>query len=334
MASKWLELEQHGQSIWYDNVARPALESGLLERLMADDGVSGGTSNPSIFATAVTGSDLYDDDIRNAGSDESVQQVFERCAVADIQRRLRPDAPGLGAHERRRRLHLARGGGRPRVRGGRDRRSAPIALRALVDRPNVMIKVPGTAQGVDAFRRLTREGVSVNVTLLFGRRPLPRDRRGVRRRRRGARGRRRGRSATSRRSRASSSRASTRRSTSCCRRTRPCAAARRSTTPKLAYVDVFEQVFAGPRWERLAAAGARVQRPLWASTSTKNPAYAPTLYVDTLIARAHGQHGARRDARGVPHARRPAPGHDPRRRRRGTRHDERPSPTRASTSPR
>ncbi len=166
MASKWLDLEQHGQSIWYDNVARPALESGLLERLMAEDGVSGGTSNPSIFAAAVTGSDHYDDDIRNAGADESVQQVFERCAVADIQRAcdlMRPVWERTNGDDGYISLEV----------------EADLAfeedatvqrahrLRALVDRPNVMIKVPGTAEGVEAFRRLTRDGVSVNVTLLF-----------------------------------------------------------------------------------------------------------------------------------------------------------------------
>jgi transaldolase len=282
VASKWTELEQHGQSIWYDNVARPALESGLLERLMADDGVSGGTSNPSIFAAAVTGSDLYDDDIRDAGPDESAQQVFERCAVADIQRAcdlMRPVWDRTGGDDGYISLEV----------------EADLAfeqdatvqrahrLRALVDRPNVMIKVPGTAEGVEAFRRLTREGVSVNVTLLFsteryreiadayvdaieGRVDA-------------------GEPVGDIASVASFfvSRIDTKVDKQLPEGS-PLRGRAAVDNAKLAYVDVFEQVFQGPRWERLAAAGARVQRPLWASTSTKNPAYAPTLYVDTLIA--------------------------------------------------
>jgi transaldolase len=282
VASKWVELEQHGQSIWYDNVARPALESGLLERLMADDGVSGGTSNPSIFAAAVTGSDLYDDDIRNAGADESAQQVFERCAVADIQRAcdlMRPVWDRTGGDDGYISLEV----------------EADLAfeqdatvqrahrLRALVDRPNVMIKVPGTAEGVEAFRRLTREGVSVNVTLLFsteryreiadayvdaieGRVDAGEPVGDI----------------------ASVASFFVSRIDTQVDKQLPEGSPLRGRAAvdnaKLAYVDVFEQVFQGPRWERLAAAGARVQRPLWASTSTKNPAYAPTLYVDTLIA--------------------------------------------------
>jgi transaldolase len=282
VASKWLELEQYGQSIWYDNVARPALESGLLERLMADDGVSGGTSNPSIFATAVTGSDLYDEDIRNAGSDESVQQVFERCAVADIQRAcdlMRPVWDRTNGDDGYISLEV----------------EADLAfeedatvqrahrLRALVDRPNVMIKVPGTAQGVDAFRRLTREGVSVNVTLLFGRdryREIADAYVDAIEGRVDA-----GEPVGDIASVASFfvSRIDTK-VDKLLPEGSPLRGRAAVDNAKLAYVEVFEEVFAGSRWDRLAAAGARVQRPLWASTSTKNPAYAPTLYVDTLIA--------------------------------------------------
>src|SRR4051812_8539045 len=86
MQSKWQEVGKYGQSVWYDNVARPALESGHLARIKEEDNVTGGTSNPSIFANAVTGSDLYDDEIRAAAPDESVQSVFERAAVTDIRR--------------------------------------------------------------------------------------------------------------------------------------------------------------------------------------------------------------------------------------------------------
>jgi transaldolase len=279
--SKWLELEQYGQSVWYDNVARPALESGLLERIMREDGVSGGTSNPSIFANAVTGSDLYDDDIRAAGPDESAQAVFERCAITDIQRAcdlMRPIWERTEGHDGYISLEV----------------EADLAfeedatvdrahrLRALVDRPNVMIKVPGTAPGVAAFRRLTREGVSINVTLLFS----------VERYREVAEA----------YAQAIQERVEAGEPVDAIASVASFFVSRIDTkvdkllpegselrgkaavaNAKIAYADVYEQIFAGAGWERLAAAGANEQRPLWASTSTKNPAYSPTLYVDTLI---------------------------------------------------
>ena len=83
-ASRWTAVAELGQSVWYDNVARPALESGLLAKLMAEDNVTGGTSNPSIFANAVQKSDMYDADIAAAPADATPQQVFERLAAADI----------------------------------------------------------------------------------------------------------------------------------------------------------------------------------------------------------------------------------------------------------
>jgi hypothetical protein len=84
--SRWHALAELGQSVWYDNVARPALASGLLERLIAEDHVTGGTSNPSIFAKAVLESDLYDEEFAAAPASWSPEQIFERCAIADIRR--------------------------------------------------------------------------------------------------------------------------------------------------------------------------------------------------------------------------------------------------------
>src|SRR6202790_4851067 len=78
--SRWRQLAALGQSVWYDNVARPALASGLLKRILEEDHVTGGTSNPSIFAAAVSGSDVYDHDIRASGPTESVGALFERLA--------------------------------------------------------------------------------------------------------------------------------------------------------------------------------------------------------------------------------------------------------------
>jgi transaldolase len=280
-ASRWKELAELGQSVWYDNVARPALASRLLERLIAEDHVTGGTSNPSIFSKAVLESDLYDREIAGAPADCSPEQIFERCAVADIQRAadvLRPiwegtrgadgyvsieEEPSVAFDEK-----LA-------VRRGHE-------LKALVDRHNVMIKVPGTPAGVAAFRRLTREGVSVNVTLLFSR-----DRY---------------REVAEAYVDAISERAAAGEDVAAIASVASFFVSRidakvdarlaegsplRGTiavaNAKLAYADVFEPVFASQRWRQLRSAGANIQRPLWASTGTKDPSYRPTLYVDELI---------------------------------------------------
>ncbi len=127
MTSKWKALAELGQSVWYDNVARPALDSGLLAQLMAEDNVTGGTSNPSIFANAVQKSDLYDGDIASAPADATPQQIFERMAAADITRACDLMRPVWERVRRPRRLHLARGGGRPGVRRARAPCAAPAS---------------------------------------------------------------------------------------------------------------------------------------------------------------------------------------------------------------
>jgi transaldolase len=281
MTSKWNALRDLGQSVWYDNVARPALASGLIDRVIADDNVTGGTSNPSIFANAVLKSDLYDADIASAPSDWTPEQIFEKAAVADIQRAC--DA-FHGVWERS---------------GGRDgfvslEVEADLAfdgpgtvrraheVHAAVGRPNLMVKVPGTAPGVDAFRQLTAAGISVNVTLLFSceRYQEIADAYVAGLEERHAAGH-------------DLSHVDSVASFFISRIDSKIDAALPEGSPlrgriaianaKLAYADVYQTTFAGARWERLAAAGANPQRPLWASTGTKNPAYPATLYVDELI---------------------------------------------------
>jgi len=281
VASKWQDVARLGQSIWYDNVARPALESGLLAQLVADDAVTGGTSNPSIFANAVEKSDLYDAEIRAAPNGATVNEVFEAAAVSDIKRACDLMHP---VWERS---------------GGRDgfislEVEADLAfdaagtvsraheVHALVDRPNLMVKVPGTAPGVDAFRTLTRDGISVNVTLLFS---ISRYREIAEAYLEGLEARHAAGGDLSQLDSVASffvSRIDTKVDAQL-----PEGHALRGTiaiaNAKLAYVDVYGRVFSGVRWEALAAAGANVQRPLWASTSTKNPAYPATIYADNLI---------------------------------------------------
>jgi transaldolase/glucose-6-phosphate isomerase len=281
MTSKWNELAALGQSVWYDNVARPALADGLLERLIAEDNVTGGTSNPSIFSKAVLESDLYDDDIAASAPGDSPEAIFERCAQADIQQACDLFRPiwertdgGDGYVSIEEEAHMAFDTEQA-VRRGHE-------LKALIDRPNVMIKVPGTAEGVEAFRRLTREGVSVNVTLLFSRARYREVAEayvdGIRERVAA------GEDVSSIASVASFfvSRIDTQ-----VDKRLPEDSPLRGTiavaNAKLAYADVYTPIFTSDTWRELAAAGANVQRPLWASTGVKDPAYRATLYIDELI---------------------------------------------------
>lgn len=281
MDSRWTILGDLGQSVWYDNVARPALVSGRLEALLREDGVTGGTSNPAIFSKAVLESDAYDDDIRGAAASDSDEKVFERCAVEDIQRAcdlLRPVWERTQGHdgyvsiEEEAALAFAV---EPAVRRAHE-------LRAAVDRPNVMVKIPATPAGVEAFRRLTRDGVSINMTLLFSREPYAQiaeayvdalDER----------------LAAGEDVSAIASVASffVSRVDAQVDRRLPAGSPLRGriavANAKLAYADVFLPAFASERWKRLRAAGANVQRPLWASTGIKDAAYSPTLYIDELI---------------------------------------------------
>jgi transaldolase len=281
MTSRWNALAELGQSVWYDNVARPALDSGHLERLVREDNVTGGTSNPSIFSKAVLESDVYDDEIRSAPSASSDEEIFERCAVEDIQRAcdlLRPvwertdGQDGYVSIEEEAELAFEASAAVQRAH----------ELRALVDRPNVMVKIPGTPAGVEALRKLTREGVSINMTLLFSR----------------------GRyqqiadayvDALEQRLEAGEDLSAiasvasffvSRVDTQVDRRLpvdSPLRGRVAVANAKLAYAEVFLPMIRSERWATLEAAGANVQRPLWASTQTKDPAYSPTLYIDELI---------------------------------------------------
>src|SRR6185437_8653220 len=157
-----------GVSIWLDTLSRQLLESGNFARLIRDYSVTGATSNPTIFAKAITGSDLYDDQLRGlaAGGERDTQELFFELALDDVR-----------AAARELRHAYDRSGGRDGFISFEctpdlaDNTEATIAqasdLWERLDLPNVMIKVPGTRAGLPAIEELTRRGVNVNVTLLF-----------------------------------------------------------------------------------------------------------------------------------------------------------------------
>jgi transaldolase len=276
-------IEALGQSVWLDNLSRDLLDDGELRRLIEEDGLSGLTSNPTIFERAIGHSERYDDIVRElARRLDDPQAIFEQLAYRDIRDAadlLRPAFERTGGQDGYVSFELP-----PSL--AHDAAGSVAAAqhhRGAIDRANVLIKVPGTEAGVDAFEQLTALGLNVNVTLLFA---VARYEeiagaylRGLEQR--VERGEPIDRSASV----ASFfvSRVDSKVDAELERLGHPELRGRAAVAnAKIAY-ESFRRLFSGPRWEKLAAHGANVQRPLWASTSTKNPDYPDTLYVDDLI---------------------------------------------------
>jgi transaldolase len=277
------EIEALGQAIWIDNLNRELLQEGTLARLIEEDGISGVTSNPTIFEKGVGHSDRYDDAVRDAGREtDDTQAIFERLAYADVRDAadlLRPAFEETEGQDGYVSFELP-----PSLAFDAEGSiEAAVRHRDAIDRPNAFIKVPGTEAGVRAFEELTARGVNVNVTLLFA---VERYReiaeaylRGLERRVDGGQ-------PVDRSASVASffvSRVDTKVDKELEEKGREDLRGKAAVAnAKLAYA-AFQEIFAGERWERLRAAGANVQRPLWGSTSTKNPDYPDTLYVDELI---------------------------------------------------
>jgi transaldolase len=287
-----LELESLGQSIWIDFIRRGMIGSGQLQRMIEEDGVRGVTSNPSIFEKAISGSHDYDRDIEEqALRGRGAEQIYEALTVRDVQMTadlLRPhydrlqgrdgfvslEVSPLLAHDAERTVEEAR------------------RLWEAIDRPNAFIKVPATREGLEPIRRLIGEGINVNVTLLFG---LPRYREVAEAYLAGlellaAEGMPLERTASvasfflSRidvladpilegKARAGGPEAGI--ASGLLGRLAVASA-------KVAY-RMYQSIFGSERFRGLAARGARPQRLLWASTSTKNPAYSDVKYIEPLI---------------------------------------------------
>jgi transaldolase len=280
-----LRLGELGQSVWYDYITRDLLVSGELGRLIAADGLRGMTSNPTIFDKAVAGSRLYDEDIRRlADRGSGAAEIFESLAVADVRSACDAFLPLY--QQSGRKDGLASLEVSPALANDAEGtiQEAQRLWRTL-DHPNAMIKIPGTRPGLRAITHCIAAGINVNVTLLFAveryaevieaflsgleqrvGRKLPID------------------SISSvasffvsrvdgkidplldRSSNAASLRGRAAIANAC-----------------MAY-RLFAETLEQPRWQALSRVGAQPQRPLWASTSTKDPQYADTYYVEALIA--------------------------------------------------
>jgi transaldolase len=280
-------LHDAGVSIWLDTLSRELLDSGAFARLIADDAVTGATSNPTIFAKAITGSDRYDEQLRAAGSEErNPQELFFELALEDIRRAadlLRPSYDDSDGRDGFVSFECT-----PDLA---DDTQATIAqaleLWGRLDRPNVMIKVPATEAGIPAIEELTARGVNVNITLLFSvaryEQVIDAYIGGLERR-----------LASGEPIDAIASVASffvSRVDAKVDPLLPPDSglhggvAIANAWLAYARYLDRFSEdpCLADDRWRSLREAGARAQRPLWASTGTKDPAYSDVLYVERLI---------------------------------------------------
>ena len=287
------ELHDVGQSIWLDSIDRRMLHDGELDRRIREDALTGMTSNPTIFQKALASSNAYDDQIVGAEEDGLTSwELFELLETTDVR-----DACDSFAG-----VYSATRGAdgyvsieiSPGVSHNAD--AAVEEARRLwktVDRPNVMVKVPGTVEGAVAVRRLIAEGINVNITLLFA---IEAHDRVIEAYMAGLEDRVKARQPIDGLASVASffvSRVDTeidKRLDAMIARAQLAEKERLQllkgraaiANAKLAY-RLFRQKFSGPRWEALAKQGARVQRPLWASTSTKDPAYRDVMYVEELI---------------------------------------------------
>jgi transaldolase len=281
-----LALQEQGQSVWQDYIRRDQNLSGELKRLIERDGLRGQTSNPTYFKQAISDSGNYDDAIAALVRDGAdTHAIYETLAIEDIQAAtdlFRPVYDSLNAADGFVSLEVS-----PELAHDTEATIAEARrLFAAVDRPNVMIKVPGTPAGVPAIEQLISEGININVTLLFSldayeqaatayiagmerhaathddlSRPasvasffLSRVDVLVDKKLEGVPG----------------------------ERSAALAGKAAVAQGKLAY-QRFKSIFNTPRFDALRQKGARVQRPLWASTGTKNPAYSDVMYVEPLI---------------------------------------------------
>jgi transaldolase len=287
MSSPLSELTGLGVSVWLDDISRDRLKTGNLAALIRDDEVRGVTSNPTIFASALSAGTSYDAQIADlAARKVSVDEASRAITTADIRWAadvLRPVYDSSDGVDGRVSLEVD-----PRLaRSTRATVAEAQALWWMVDRPNMYIKIPATAEGLPAITATLAEGISVNVTLIFSLRRYEEvieaffaglEQAAAK-----------GLDISKLGSVASFfvSRVDTEVDKRLDKIGTPEADALRGkaaiANARLAY-ELYERKLADPRWAALAAKGAKVQRPLWASTSTKNPAYPDTMYVTELVA--------------------------------------------------
>jgi transaldolase len=281
--SRLHELAEHGQSVWIDNLARSALKEGKLARMMEEDAVTGVTSNPTIFQKAIASGDAYDEQLLEVAKTESdpkeiflqlsAQDIAEACELLEPVWERTNGLDGFVSWEVDPTLAY-------------DRESTyeeMIRLHEWIDRPNLYVKIPATKPGLGAIEDAVAHGKNINVTLIFSLRRhqevIEAYLRGLERLVAA------GKSPAKVQSVASFfvSRVDTEADKRLDAAGKPELKGQLAVAnARLAYEN-FLEAFSGPRWEFLESKGANVQRPLWASTSVKNPDYRDVMYVEELI---------------------------------------------------
>jgi transaldolase len=280
-----VELGAYGQSVWYDNIRRGLIASGELQRMIAQDNVTGVTSNPSIFEKAIADSDDYGDTIASLVTQgASAEEIYEALAFEDIAATadlLRPVYECTQGDDGYVSIEVS-----PRL--AHDTQGSIAQARrifAALERPNVMIKVPATPAGLPAISALIAGGVNVNVTLIFA---LERYEQvaeaylsGLEQR--VARGQSLGKVASVASFFVSRIDTLVDQWLEHSGHATPALLGKTAVASAKLVYEKYQTIFEGDRFAALKAQGARVQRPLWGSTSTKNPAYSDVLYVEELI---------------------------------------------------
>jgi transaldolase len=281
-----IRLGKLGQSPWYDFITRDLVERGELARLIRDEGLRGMTSNPTIFEKAITGSSDYNDDIaRLAATGRDPEGIVEALMVADVQAACDAFLPLFEA-ERNGDGTVSLEVPPTLAHDTAGTITAAERLWALVDRPNAMIKVPGTVEGLPAITHLLAQGINVNVTLLFSveryHQVVDAFFTGLEQRVAAGKG------IAGIHSVASFfvSRVDGQTDPAIAAAGSPAAALHHQVAiaNAVAAYEAFSASLLTPRWQALAGKGASPQRPLWASTSTKDPSLPDTYYVEALIA--------------------------------------------------
>jgi transaldolase len=285
------DLHAAGQSIWLDFIDRALLQGDILATRIRDEALTGMTSNPTIFEKALASGTAYDAQLKSAASGRTAWELFELVETDDVRNacdRFR------GVYDASKQLdgYVSIEVSPGSAHDAKATVEEAHRLWKTVDRPNVMIKVPGTPEGCIALEQLIADGLNVNVTLLFA--VAAHDRvieaylKGLERRAKA------GKPLAHVASVASffvsrvdsaidaSLEAMVKAGTLGADRAKALQGKAAIANAKRAY-KLFQDRFSGPRWEALRAQGAQLQRPLWASTSTKNPSYRDTVYVEELI---------------------------------------------------
>src|SRR6266566_4955349 len=268
MTNPLLELKKYGQSVWYDDLNRKLIVTGALQRMVDEDGVSGGTSNPSIFEKAISGTDAYDEHLRRLVDEgRGLPEIYDELTTTDVRmstdvfRPIYDETQGADGFASLEVSPLIANNTQASI-------EAAQRLFGKLDRPNAMIKIPGTPEGLPAIEQCLANGLNINITLLFGvenyeqvawayisalekrwaaGKPIDRIA-----------------------------------SVASFFVSRVDTLTDKKLEEKIAYAK-YKEIFSGTRWKVLADAGARVQRCLWASTSTKNPDYRDVMYAEGLI---------------------------------------------------